>query len=421
MIEHLTGQLAGVHAATGDALTRLTGALCALEGAEWALTLADVRALARQLVARYGKGLVRVDPRVPVNRDLLAVHGLAVATTDADWRGANAVWLLNPDEKTLKRARKAEVPIIVDATFAPGGGWLARGADLVVYRDAVTLTGFADATFGTLLGTGDAPEHVAPGASDLAVALALRDVATLPLRAARQADTAAAVLAALPGRAQGVAGGTLLLAPEGLPADHAAWDAPLGGVRPAALSVPAGTLLSVGLEDASALLAALGLTREERGADAPAEPAADAPEPRPAPEIVYSGSIPYPDEAEDAAESAAPELAEAQEPEPEAPAPEPEVHIHDLHPDLPTPDAGADAVADLTDEQRAVFMRLREWRNAEAKRQEVSRFIIASNATLAEIARRAPQTTAELREVRGMGPQRLQKYGEQIIRVVWGI
>ncbi|MCD0159361.1 HRDC domain-containing protein, partial [Deinococcus sp. 6GRE01] len=76
--------------------------------------------------------------------------------------------------------------------------------------------------------------------------------------------------------------------------------------------------------------------------------------------------------------------------------------------------------ADLTDDQAAVYARLRDWRNSEAKRQEISRFIVASNATLAEIARRVPYTEADLQEVRGMGPERLRKYGQQILEVVRG-
>lgn len=68
----------------------------------------------------------------------------------------------------------------------------------------------------------------------------------------------------------------------------------------------------------------------------------------------------------------------------------------------------------------AVYARLREWRNAEAKRQEISRFIIASNATLAEIARRVPYTLDDLREVKGMGQARLGKYGDRILDVVRG-
>ena len=67
-----------------------------------------------------------------------------------------------------------------------------------------------------------------------------------------------------------------------------------------------------------------------------------------------------------------------------------------------------------------MYARLREWRNAEAKRQDISRFIIASNATLAEIARRVPYTEADLKAVKGMGPERLRKYGDKILEVVRG-
>ncbi|BBN95864.1 hypothetical protein DEGR_25970 [Deinococcus grandis] len=113
-------------------------------------------------------------------------------------------------------------------------------------------------------------------------------------------------------------------------------------------------------------------------------------------------------------EQAVEELPDTQ-PQPE-PTPEPAPVI--LPPDLPG--GKEDPAANLTDEQMAVYARLREWRNAEAKRQEISRFIIASNATLAEIARRVPYTLDDLREVKGMGQARLGKYGDRILDVVRG-
>jgi hypothetical protein len=90
-----------------------------------------------------------------------------------------------------------------------------------------------------------------------------------------------------------------------------------------------------------------------------------------------------------------------------------------LPPDLPTT-AKAAATDGLTEAEQAIFARLREWRNAEAKRQAVSSFIIASNATLAEVAKVVPYTEADLKAVRGMGPERLRKYGEKILEVVRG-
>ena len=85
-----------------------------------------------------------------------------------------------------------------------------------------------------------------------------------------------------------------------------------------------------------------------------------------------------------------------------------------LHADAPPATEG------LSNEQMAVYARLREWRNTEAKRQSVSSFIIASNATLAEVARQVPYTEADLKAVKGMGPERLRKYGEKILEVVRG-
>ncbi|WP_415831133.1 HRDC domain-containing protein [Deinococcus frigens] len=154
------------------------------------------------------------------------------------------------------------------------------------------------------------------------------------------------------------------------------------------------------------------------------------PERTPAPED-HDAPDRTPDTADSAQEAAASEaLAPAQQTQPprrgsgrqrqprqearEAPDAAPII----LPPDLPA--AKEDPAANLSDEQAAVYARLREWRNAEAKRQEISRFIIASNATLAEIARRVPYTDADLQAVKGMGPERMKKYGDKILEVVRG-
>ncbi|GGL11929.1 HRDC domain-containing protein [Deinococcus radiotolerans] len=549
-------RLVRLHAGRGDPHARLAGALADLEGAGWGLLLRDEMALARQLAAALGAGTLRVDARVRVNREALAAAGLAAASTDADWRGARAVWLLEPGAADLDRARRAGVPVIVDATLAPGGTWLAQGARLVTYRDSVTLTGHGDAPLSALFGVDAAPTPVAAAPSDLSVALALRDVATLPLRLGRVARTTAQLTEQLGGAAQPAGPTALLLAPDAAPDS----EAPLGGVLAAARSVPGGVLLTPGLEDARAALALLGaepdtetaLTgegaapeqdadqpgapqeeprdarvdgrpefrerresrdrferrdrggrrddRRERGGrdrferrdfrppvnaahgeqpDAPSQPSqpdlperftfeaparAGAPVSPPAPqaapeetwepEIVFSDSpaqsaaplpIPVssgpdapnlpqvPDVRHQAVEESAAETdAEVQvtEPQaadtlPDAPAdvqPEVEAALEPapviLPPDLPG--GKEDPAANLTDGQLAIYARLREWRNAEAKRQEISRFIIASNATLAEIARRVPYTLDDLREVKGMGQARLGKYGDKILDVVRG-
>ncbi|WP_221089974.1 HRDC domain-containing protein [Deinococcus aquaedulcis] len=541
--ERPDARLVRLHAERGDPHARLAGALADLEGAGWGVLLEGPRALAAQLAAALGRGTLRVDPRIRLDRDALAGAGLAAASLDADWRGAQAVWLLEPTPEDLERARRAGVPVIVDATLAPGSEWFSRGAAHVTYRDSVTLSGHGDAPLCALFGTGEAPAPVGAPPSDLNVALVLRDVATLPLRLARMARTASALAERLGGAVQTAGPTALLLAPDAV-ADTAA---PLGGVLLAARSVSGGVLLTPGLEDLGRALALLRVggpaaSRDERtpdrdpgraasersgesperrefrgrrggadrgrdvrrgerpgrfdgerpdrplpdraGADRPdREPPQrvtfDAPVPNltlaplpdgPAeeiwePEIVFSDSpalppaplpIPVsggpdapeqpaglpdvhhlspegdqwaqeeaPGEGQDETAGTTTETEAAQpadtaaEPQPApqaAPVAEPAPVI--LPPDLPG--GKEDPAAGLTDEQAAVYARLREWRNAEAKRQEISRFIIASNATLAEIARRVPYTEADLKAVRGMGPERLRKYGQKILEVVRG-
>jgi hypothetical protein len=560
-------RLVGLHAERGNPHARLSSALAALEGAEWGLLLPGEAALAQQLAAVLGQGTVRVDSRLRLNRDVLAVAGLAAAPLDGDWRGARGVWLLEPEAGDIERARRAGVPVIADATLAPGGGWLGLGAELIVYRDGATLTGHGDVSLAVLFGANAAPDPVTDPPSELSVALALRDVSTLPLRLARAARTVSSLAERLGGAAQSAGPTALLLAPDAAP-DTAQ---PPGGVRAATRSVPAGVILTPGLEDSEAALGLLygaanrtgqeegtpaegaqdrsqGTSptpgreqgredsasrqggsenrpdregrrdfrprqegrREERRSDARQEfrqgerperpsvpsqsessrtqasaperftfeaPAAVAPPPASAPteeswepEIVYSdlnhppvrlptpvSSGPdftpleagVPDVRRLPEHTPAPEDHDAPEGDsaaqrhvmPESPpapqeqpsrrgqgrqgrpprqeaqaAPDPAPVI--LPPDLPA--AKEDPAANLSDEQAAVYARLREWRNAEAKRQEISRFIIASNATLAEIARRVPYTDADLKAVKGMGPERMKKYGDKILEVVRG-
>ena len=64
------------------------------------------------------------------------------------------------------------------------------------------------------------------------------------------------------------------------------------------------------------------------------------------------------------------------------------------------------------------YNRLRDWRNEEAKKLGVSRFIIASNATLAEIAKRNPHTLEELISAKGMGTERVARYGVAMLEVL---
>jgi superfamily II DNA helicase RecQ len=61
---------------------------------------------------------------------------------------------------------------------------------------------------------------------------------------------------------------------------------------------------------------------------------------------------------------------------------------------------------------------LRAWRTARARADAVAPFIVFHDATIEAIAARRPRSIAELRRVPGVGPTKLDRYGEEIIEVV---
>jgi DNA helicase II / ATP-dependent DNA helicase PcrA len=65
-----------------------------------------------------------------------------------------------------------------------------------------------------------------------------------------------------------------------------------------------------------------------------------------------------------------------------------------------------------------LFERLRQWRTERAREEEIAAFMVFSNATLEEIAIRRPQSERELLKVSGVGKEKLQKYGEELLGLV---
>jgi DNA helicase-2/ATP-dependent DNA helicase PcrA len=68
-----------------------------------------------------------------------------------------------------------------------------------------------------------------------------------------------------------------------------------------------------------------------------------------------------------------------------------------------------------TEELPPAFGALREWRLERAKADEVPAYVVFHNATLVEIAERRPSTLAELAGVPGVGPAKLERYGDDIL------
>lgn len=275
-------RLIHLHADRGNPHERLGGALCHLEGARWGLLLAGEQALAHQLAQIFGAGTIRVDGRLSPSQIAFAEAGLALAPLHnddygdyGDWSRARAVWLFEPDQRSIERARKHGIPVIVDSTLAPGSRWLEKGADYVVYRDAVTLSGHADVSMAALFGVADLERMskvaVTPP-SDLSVSLIIRDIATLPLRLARVCRVVQHLLDHF-GKEVRPAGPTALLFPSDTMPDTSQ---PLGGIRTAARHVRDGLLLTPGVQEVSSILAFFtGLTAENSAGQTEKKSAAD--------------------------------------------------------------------------------------------------------------------------------------------------
>jgi DNA helicase II / ATP-dependent DNA helicase PcrA len=65
-----------------------------------------------------------------------------------------------------------------------------------------------------------------------------------------------------------------------------------------------------------------------------------------------------------------------------------------------------------------IFAALKEWRLARAKADEVPAYVVFHNTTLAEIADRKPRTLNDLARVPGVGPTKLERYGDDVLAVL---
>lgn len=65
-----------------------------------------------------------------------------------------------------------------------------------------------------------------------------------------------------------------------------------------------------------------------------------------------------------------------------------------------------------------VFDALRRWRRDRAQRDGVPAYVVFHDSTLAEIASRRPRTLSDLRTVSGIGPAKLDRYGQEVLTVL---
>jgi RecQ family ATP-dependent DNA helicase len=73
-----------------------------------------------------------------------------------------------------------------------------------------------------------------------------------------------------------------------------------------------------------------------------------------------------------------------------------------------------------TPEVQALTARIREWRTEEAKRLRVPAYAVLHDRTLAAVALARPRNPRQLLEIDGMGPAKVERFGEAILRLCAG-
>jgi cystathionine gamma-synthase len=368
---------------------------------------------------------------------LLEEFGVIVEYRDladpSQWRfrHTSLVWCETPSTATLKvvnlasvsrRAHEAGALVLADTTLVSPFVTrpLGSGVDLVLHAGAGALTGVNDLEFGAIAGRN--PEvlerlraHRAlvgtqPGMLEVQVASA--GLRSLSVRIEKQSATALELAKRLKAKTgvrdvyypgleshRGyVIAARQMVSPSGLPAFGPVLSVRLEReIKPSLFSAsgPGGAIsgltqfpaklvrLSVGLEDIEDLWADL-----ERAMQSEIAP-------------VLAAVIPE--------SKLEPVIDITPEPEP-MPEPEPVIEVAQSFEPAKGDPAGALNAAEL---ER--YARLREWRDAEATKLEVSKLVVSSNAILSAIASANPESLDALGAIKGMGPERLRKYADAML------
>jgi superfamily II DNA helicase RecQ len=79
---------------------------------------------------------------------------------------------------------------------------------------------------------------------------------------------------------------------------------------------------------------------------------------------------------------------------------------------------GPDPEETLEEPRRPLYRDLKRWRNEQSKSEGKPAYAIARNVQLAEIARRAPRSLAELKEIDGVGEAFCRDYGAKVLGLI---
>ena len=74
--------------------------------------------------------------------------------------------------------------------------------------------------------------------------------------------------------------------------------------------------------------------------------------------------------------------------------------------------------ADLTEEERTIYAALRLWRKDRATEINLPEFMVCHNATLMNVVKDRPRDLLALSRVKGLGDQKIAKYGDDIVAIL---
>jgi superfamily II DNA helicase RecQ len=73
---------------------------------------------------------------------------------------------------------------------------------------------------------------------------------------------------------------------------------------------------------------------------------------------------------------------------------------------------------DLNAKDQQVYMYLKEWRTNKAEKLQQKNYLICHNSELIDLAMYKPSNLDELQQIKGFGPQKAEKFGDDILAIL---
>lgn len=78
-----------------------------------------------------------------------------------------------------------------------------------------------------------------------------------------------------------------------------------------------------------------------------------------------------------------------------------------------------DPIPEMDERQSRLYEMLKDWRNGQARSENVPGYLVFNNATLGRIACACPDTLADLAKVKGIGEVKLDRYSDMVLDTVY--